>query len=341
MKVIHCNLWGDINVSDLALSIIDTPHFQRLHYIRQTGLSYKVFPSSHTSRFEHSLGTFAITRILLDHLILNQPDLVSSCDAHTQELICIAGLVHDLGHGPFSHFFDWFLNLVDVQNEWMDHEQRSIDIFKDLVIKFNIQLSMVDIQFIEDLIKGKDNGAWYDCIINNQQSGLDMDKMDYLLRDSQSFGMKLSFDPLRIIKNSRIINNQISFSDRIKDEIMTVFLIRNKMNRFIYRHKKIVEFENILLHFLIEQNMGQELIDIIKSKDVYRFIQQNDIKLLSSFPFDEYSLYESRKKRFTDSYHLHFEDTAWEKIKNTMFFNKKKLNENFLIHDWNIHSCYS
>ena len=340
MKIIHCNLWGDINVSDLALSIIDTPHFQRLHYIRQTGLSYKVFPSSHSSRYEHSLGTYAITRTLMDHLIFNQPELAADCDARLQELICIAGLIHDLGHGPFSHFFDSFLALVNVKNEWNDHEQRSIDVFKDLVKRYDVKITPFEIKFIDNLIHGRDTGAWYDTVINNQRSGLDMDKMDYVLRDSMSFGMKLLFDPLRIIKNSRIINNQLSFSDRIKDEITTVFLIRNKMNRFIYRHKKIVEFENVLLHFLINEKYGDELIDMINQKDVYRFIQQNDVKLINMIPFELFSEYESRKKKFSKCFHLSFEDNTWEKIKNTMFFNKKNLYENFLIHDWNINSCY-
>jgi HD superfamily phosphohydrolase len=192
MKIIHCNLWGDIELSDLAISIIDTPHFQRLHYIKQTGMSYKVFPGAMTTRFEHSLGVYNVIRTLLIHLMNNQPELNENCDKRKQELICIAGLIHDLGHGPYSHLFDLFLKKFSMNNSWDDHENRSLDLFIDLVEKFNIKITRTEVDFIGKLVTG--NGEidkWYSHIVNNKISGLDMDKMDYVLRDSMNFGMKI------------------------------------------------------------------------------------------------------------------------------------------------------
>jgi len=341
MKIIHCNLWGDIEISELAISIIDTPHFQRLHYIKQTGMSYKVFPGAHTSRFEHSIGVYGIIRTLLDHVLKKQPELVSECDSRKQELICIGGLVHDLGHGPFSHLFDQYLTFKNVVNGWEDHETRSLDLLKHLVDTYKVGLDESEIEFIGSLIKGISTGSWYQTIVNNSVSGLDMDKMDYVLRDSMNFGMKIHFDPLRIIKNCRVIEQELCFCDRIKDEIITVFLIRNKMNRFIYRHPKVCEYENIVLNFLMS-NRFDHLLKTIQEKNVEQFLSWNDYTLLFNIPNEEYSVYECRKQKFLENNTVpEYLDSEWAKIKNLKFYQKKEDSKKFTIEEWNIVSCYS
>ena len=70
MKQFHCSIWGEIEVSDLALSIIDTFIFQRLHYIKQTGLAYKVFPNAIGTRFAHSLGVYHLTKTIINEIQL-------------------------------------------------------------------------------------------------------------------------------------------------------------------------------------------------------------------------------------------------------------------------------
>ena len=73
MKKFHCSVWGDVTVSPLALSVIDTWEFQRMHYIRQTGFAYKVFSTATSSRFEHSIGVYHITRFILRSLEVSLP----------------------------------------------------------------------------------------------------------------------------------------------------------------------------------------------------------------------------------------------------------------------------
>ena len=341
MKIIHCSLWGDIEISDLAISIIDTPHFQRLHYIKQTGFSYKVFPGAHTSRFEHSVGVYGTIRTLLDHLMKKQPELANECDARQQELICIAGLVHDMGHGPFSHFFDAFLEKIGVEGPWADHESRGMILLRDIVEHHHVDLSETELLWIEKLVKGTgDPRIWTHQIVNNGFSGLDMDKMDYVLRDSTSFGMKIHFDPVRIIKNSRVIEGELCFCDRVQDEIITVFLIRNKMNRFIYRHKKIIEFENIVMEFLCDGNLFKDLVETIRNKEVEKYLGWNDSTLLFRIPAQEYSDFECRKKKAPHFEAPHYEDKTWEKIKNLRFYKKKNPEEKIAIQDWKIVSCF-
>lgn len=344
MKIIHCNLWGDIEVSDLALQIIDTPHFQRLHYIKQTGMSYKVFPGATTTRFEHSIGVYGITRILLDHLIKKQPELAESCDARHQELICIAGLVHDIGHGPFSHLFDLFLEMRGFDNGWEDHETRGMDVLRDLIV----DISPDEMDFIRDMVSGKlSSKHWYHAIINNKKSGLDMDKMDYVLRDSMNFGMKIHFDPLRIIKNSRVIDGELCFCDRIKDEIITVFLIRNKMNRFIYRHKRVCLFESVLLYHL-NSGLYQDILEIINEKNICGFLRWTDMTVLYRLPHKIYDDLESRRVTLSAEELAHYDtrqeyiDQEWAKIKKLWFYVKKDPHTKFMIkeEEWNLISCY-
>lgn len=343
MKIIHCNLWGDLEISDLAIQIIDTPHFQRLHYIRQTGLSYKVFPGAHTTRFEHSIGVYGVTRMLLDQLIKNQPELLTDCNERTQELICIAGLIHDLGHGPFSHLFDTFLEIGGIDNEWIHHENRSLILFRHLVSTYQIPMTEEEVQFLEGLIKGNlDKKYWYRHLINNSESGLDMDKMDYVLRDSMMFGMKIQFDARRIMKNCRVIENELSFCDRIQDEIVTVFMIRNKMNRFIYRHPKICQFENCLLHFLFSDTFDP-IREIIQDEDVDKFMTLNDTTILFMIPSEDWSPIECREMVCPiqhDTSWQEFREKEWYKIQRLWFYKKKEPNERFRITHWKMESCF-
>ena len=102
--VINCPIHGFITLSQRMLSIVDTPEFTRLHNLRQLGVAYIVYPSANHTRFEHSLGVAHLAKLLIKNLQTNQPEL---CINDNQvELVQIAGLIHDLGHGPFSHLWE-------------------------------------------------------------------------------------------------------------------------------------------------------------------------------------------------------------------------------------------
>jgi len=343
MKIIHDNLWGDIELSDLAIQIIDTPHFQRLHYIKQTGFSYKVFPNSMTTRFQHSIGVYYVTKTLLQNLLQNQLELRQELNDRTIELLCIAGLLHDIGHGPYSHNFDSLLSqwLLD-DDPWKHHEYRSCDIIRDLCQpnnEYNICISESEIEFIINRILGINSQFWYDNLINNKDTGIDCDKIDYLLRDSLNFGFQIKFDPFRIFKHIRVINNELSYCDRIQDEIITCFLIRNKMNKDIYRHRKITEFE-YFYHKELNQNskLRQKIIDICKYKKISEFIQLNDYQMIESL---NWTPIECRKEKLDTKNQSKYIDLEWHKITRIKFYSKKNPSQNFYIQDWKIISCFS
>ena len=327
MKIIHCSLWGDIEVSDLAISIIDTATFQRLHYIKQNGFAYKVFPTATTTRFSHSIGVYHITKCFLDFIRMKQPECIITDTI--AELICIAGLCHDLGHGPYSHWFDQFIDtLYDDEHDkpgWAHHEKRSTDILRFIVSENNIDMTPEQVDFVCSMIE-ENSSPWYTRVINNQCTGIDMDKIDYLLRDSQSFGLKMLFDPMRIIRNSRIIDNDWCFCERVRDEIVTLFHIRNKMYKDIYFHPTIQKFDQCAIQLVHrDAEFIQKVKSIIENKKIIGFQ-----KLIDGFIL-EMDLFSEMEKRNWSSFTFQpmriFNDKQIRLIDNVKFYKRKTPNE--------------
>ncbi|KAI2594740.1 SAM and HD domain containing deoxynucleoside triphosphate triphosphohydrolase 1 [Homo sapiens] len=160
MKVINDPIHGHIELHPLLVRIIDTPQFQRLRYIKQLGGGYYVFPGASHNRFEHSLGVGYLAGCLVHALGEKQPELQIS----ERDVLCvqIAGLCHDLGHGPFSHMFDGrFIPLARPEVKWT-HEQGSVMMFEHLINSNGIKPVMEqyglipeeDICFIKEQIVG-------------------------------------------------------------------------------------------------------------------------------------------------------------------------------------------
>jgi HD superfamily phosphohydrolase len=338
MKIIHDNIWGDIELSDLAITIIDTRHFQRLHYIKQTGFSYKVFPNAMTTRFEHSIGVYHVVKLFIQTILQNQPEMRIS--QRKIELLGLAGLLHDIGHGPYSHNFDTLIDNWNSTLEWKDHEIRSCDIIRDLCNVYNIKLEEEEIQFIIDRILGINTNDWYDHLVNNKKTGIDCDKMDYLLRDSLNFGLQIKFDPHRIFRNSRVIDNELCFCERIQDEIMTCFLIRNKMNKNIYRHSKILNIESLYIQQMnLHLKMKDKILKMCQEKDIPSFIQMNDYNIIQEL--EKWNEIECRELKTNMNVTFPFVDKEWIKMTKIQWYNKKNINESFPLKDWKIMSCFS
>ncbi|XP_046571895.1 deoxynucleoside triphosphate triphosphohydrolase SAMHD1-like [Haliotis rubra] len=129
-KIFNDPIHGTIRVSGLCLKIIDTPQFQRLRYLTQLGGVYFVFPGATHNRFEHSIGTYYLASKFARILRQKHPEQFEEDDIKCIE---IAGLCHDLGHGPFSHVFDkMFIPRIKPDSHWK-HEDASVKMLEHLL----------------------------------------------------------------------------------------------------------------------------------------------------------------------------------------------------------------
>nr|XP_036868674.1 deoxynucleoside triphosphate triphosphohydrolase SAMHD1 isoform X1 [Manis javanica] len=263
MKVINDPIHGHIELHPLLIRIIDTPQFQRLRYIKQLGSGYYVFPGASHNRFEHSLGVGYLAGCLVRALHEKQPELQIS----ERDMLCvqIAGLCHDLGHGPFSHMFDGrFIPLARPDMKWT-HEQGSVMMFEHLVntnglrdvMQYYGLIPEEDICFIKEQITGplespikdfswpykgrpKEKSFLYE-IVANKRNGIDVDKWDYFARDCHHLGIQNNFDYKRFIKFARVceVDNRKRICTREKEvgNLYDMFHTRNCLHRRAYQHK--------------------------------------------------------------------------------------------------------
>ncbi|EHB05439.1 SAM domain and HD domain-containing protein 1 [Heterocephalus glaber] len=263
MKVINDPIHGHIELHPLLMRIIDTPQFQRLRYIKQLGGGYYVFPGASHNRFEHSLGVGYLAGCLVRELCEKQPELQIS----ERDVLCvqIAGLCHDLGHGPFSHMFDGrFIPLARPEVKWT-HEQGSVQMFEYLVNSNGLRAIMEryglipeeDICFIKEQIAGplespvkdfswpykgrpKEKSFLYE-IVANKRNGIDVDKWDYFARDCHHLGIQNNFDYKRFLKFARVceVDNRKHICTREKEvgNLYDMFHTRNCLHRRAYQHK--------------------------------------------------------------------------------------------------------
>eukprot|EP00924_Labyrinthula_sp_SR-Ha-C_P004764 snap_masked-scaffold_1-processed-gene-11.15-mRNA-1 protein AED:0.05 eAED:0.05 QI:0/-1/0/1/-1/1/1/0/494 len=230
--------------------IIDTPEFQRLRSLKQLGSASYIFPSAVHTRFEHSLGVSHLSLELLLKLRNEQPEL----NITPVDILCvsIAALCHDLGHGPFSHLFD---NLFIKNDKWC-HEKGSILILRQLLKENNIELLNIpgfepkDIIFIEECILGgnpkkgrSSDKVWLYEVVNNERSGLDLDKLDYLLRDAYFTGVNGVQQYKRLLNMARVYPDAsgvrtICFPEKAFDPLFyDVFQLRKRLHDAVYQHK--------------------------------------------------------------------------------------------------------
>lgn len=177
----------------------------------------------------------------------SQPELeISESDV---KCVKLAGLCHDLGHGPFSHVFDnEFIPKALPGSSWT-HEQGSEMMLEYMVDENNIDLDREEINFIKDLIMGERrgnsqrNGFLFD-IVSNKRNSLDVDKYDYLQRDCYNIGIKSSIDCSRLMRMSRVIDDQICFHHKEVYNLYELYHTRFSLFKRIYTHRvgKAVEY---------------------------------------------------------------------------------------------------
>ena len=295
-RLIKDPIHGTIKLDPVLAVIIDTPQFQRLRNIKQQGASYWVYPGASHNRFEHSIGTSYLCGKFITILKEKHPKLVTDMD-----VLCIkiAGLCHDMGHGPFSHVFDnQYRKLVAPQSKWT-HEEQSCKMF-DYMIEENKTVREVfetekigekERNFVKDLIIGKDPLKCEDgsiketdgkkhCflyeIVSNARSGIDCDKFDYLMRDSYHIGWKCNFDYMRYFKTSDIVphNNNLHIGVRDKEQFALYELsqLRYALHQQVYQHKTTKAIEAMICDALKFVDKKMKIFESINNPAAFTYL---------------------------------------------------------------------
>ena len=225
-----------IRINPPELMVIDTPTFQRLRRIRQLAGAHLVYPSAQHSRFEHSLGVMHLAGSAAN--VLKDKGFLSSDDVSNVRL---AGLLHDIGHGPFSHLFEEVLE----RKKKISHEE----IGKKLILKTEIGDSIskfgFDKKFLSELAFGNSKHLFMNEIISG---GLSADIMDYLPRDGHFTGAEhAKIDFRRIIQSLGVYEKKLSLDKSALYSFESMMISRYQMFKAVYFHKTVRSAEVMLL----------------------------------------------------------------------------------------------
>ena len=233
-KIINDPVFGFITIqSELVFDLIEHPYFQRLRRIKQLGLSYLVFPGATHNRFEHAIGTVHLIRSAISTLEMKGIEITGE----EAEAVTIAILLHDIGHGPFSHALEH--SIVN----GVSHEEISAMLMEDLNQQFDNRLELAIRIFKNEYPK-----KFLHQMVASQ---LDMDRLDYLRRDSFFTGvMEGAIGSDRIIKMLHVFGDELVIEDKGIYSIEKFLIARRIMYWQVYLHKTVLSAEHLLMNVL-------------------------------------------------------------------------------------------
>jgi HD superfamily phosphohydrolase len=233
-KIINDPVYGFITIpSDLVYDLIEHRYFQRLRYIKQVSMTHLVYPGALHTRFHHALGAMHLMTLAIETLKGKNIEI----SKEEEEAVIIAILLHDIGHGPFSH------SLEHTLVEGVSHEHISHLIMNELNNEFSGRLTLAI-----DIFQDQHPKHFLHQLVSSQ---LDTDRMDYLNRDSFFTGVSegvISFD--RIIKMLNVANNQLVVEQKGIYSIEKFLIARRLMYWQVYLHKTVVSAEQMLIKTL-------------------------------------------------------------------------------------------
>jgi len=219
-------LYGYIKITDVEKKIVDTVPIQRLRRIKQLSGAEYVYPAANHTRFEHSLGVMYLAGVLAQNLPIELND-------ETIEFIKLSALLHDVGHGPFSHVFDSILS----KKLGKTHEDLAGWIIKNSEIAEILEAEGFSSKEVSDLAVGKLNfkEPFFNQIIS---SGVDVDKMDFISRDSYHTGAGYGYtDVFRLIYSMEVYEGNLAVGETALSTLETFLLARLESFKTIYFHK--------------------------------------------------------------------------------------------------------
>ncbi|AFL86204.1 HD superfamily phosphohydrolase [Belliella baltica DSM 15883] len=262
-KILNDPVYGFITIpSELIFTIIDHPYFQRLRRIKQLGLTDFVYPGALHTRFHHALGAMHLMSITLDNL-RNKGNEISD---EEYEASLIAILLHDIGHGPFSHALEFSL----LKN--IPHESLSLLVIDLLNKQLNGQLDLA-----LRIFKNQYERKFFHQLVSSQ---LDIDRLDYLQRDCFFTGVSEgTIGADRIIKMMAIKDDQLVVEEKGLYSIENFLSARRLMYWQVYLHKTTVSAEKMLINLISRAKDVQQGGRNLFATEEFLYFLQNDISL--------------------------------------------------------------
>lgn len=255
-KIFNDPVYGFITIHDrLIQELIDHPYFQRLGRIAQLGMSGLVYPGARHTRFHHALGAMHLMKQAIDILKSKGTEI----SEHESRAAMIAILLHDIGHGPFSHTLEHSIL------EGYDHEDISLQMMQRLNETFDGAL-----QTAIDIFTGNYSRHFFHQLVSGQ---LDVDRLDYLMRDSFYTGVAEGvIGGERIIKMMYVVDDELCIEEKGIYSIEKFLIARRLMYWQVYLHKTVIAAEMLML--LIMRRA--------------RFLSANQVKLFATTAFSKF-----------------------------------------------------
>ena len=302
-----------IRLNKTEHQIIDTPVFQRLRRIKQLSGAHLTYPGAQHTRFEHSLGVLHIASMAASSL--NSKGLMSTDDI---ENIRLAALLHDIGHGPFSHLFEEVL-----QRKKQSHE----DVGKQIILKSEIgdiiSKSGYDKKLIHNLAVGQSRMQYLNEIVSG---ALSADMMDYLLRDGYFTGAEhAKIDHHRLTHSLDVYKNKLALDSSALVNFETMMISRFQMFKAVYFHKTVRAGEVMLLEAM--SLAGNELgLSSLKMDEYVKLTDEVILEKLMSLPETSSDL-TAAKKIATDYQDRKLFKCVFERSLSGKSLSKKRLDE--------------
>ena len=271
-KIINDPVYGFISIpGDFVFDLIEHPWFQRLRNIKQLGLTSFVYPGANHSRFQHGLGALHLMNMAIS--TLRSKGAAISPDE--EEATCIAILLHDVGHGPFSHALENSI-ISDIT-----HEDLSLLLMSKLNETYTGKLDLAI-----EIFTGTYSRKFFHELISGQ---MDMDRLDYLRRDSFFTGViEGSVGSERIIRMLNVIDDRLVIDEKGIYSIEKFLIARRLMYWQVYMHKTVLSSESLLVKVLKRaKELVNEGIDLYTTPALkfflYNKIGQSDLKSNGNF----------------------------------------------------------
>jgi len=263
LKILNDPIYGFITIPDtLIYDLVQHPYFQRLRRISQMGLSYLVYPGAHHTRFHHALGCMHIMQKAVDVIRFKGTEI----SKEEERALYVAILLHDIGHGPFSHAMEH--SIVEDVN----HEAISMLFMDKLNAVFNGELSLA-IQ----IFKGDYHRKFMLQLISSQ---LDMDRMDYLKRDSFYTGVaEGNINSDRLIQMMTVVDDTLVIEEKGIYSVEKFLMARRLMYWQAYLHKTSLVAELILTKVLKRAKELTQRGVVLNCSQPLLFFMQNKITL--------------------------------------------------------------